>query len=149
MNAERPFVGTWHLLSSEFRLADGRVHYPLGHDATGLLIYDALGNVAAQLMQVGRRNLSSGLETAERLATIQAAFDGYTAYFGTYTLHPDQSLIIHHVQASLFPNWVGTQQKRFYHFSDDGNQLTLTTPPIGSPENKAVGTLVWRRVLSF
>lgn len=112
-------------------------------------MYDALGNVSAQLMQVGRRKLSSGLETAERLTTIQAAFDGYTAYYGTYTIYPDESLIIHDVQASLLPNWIGTQQKRFYHFSDDHNQLTLTTPPIGSSENKAIGTLVWRRALSF
>src|SRR5882672_5916133 len=43
------FVGTWHLVSSEFRRADGAVTYPIGKDAVGLLIYTAEGYMAAQL----------------------------------------------------------------------------------------------------
>jgi hypothetical protein len=48
MDAQR-FVGTWRLVSLEARSDDGRVDYPLGRDALGVITYDAQGHMAAQL----------------------------------------------------------------------------------------------------
>lgn len=49
--ANRSIEGTWRLVSFESRDGTGAVSYPLGRNAVGLLIYDAAGNMAVQLMQ--------------------------------------------------------------------------------------------------
>jgi len=65
----------------------------------------------------------------------------YVAYCGQYEIK--DNTVIHHIQASLFPNWVGTDQERFFEFKDD--RLTLSTPliPIGGKEQRAY--LIWKR----
>ena len=44
---------------------------------------------------------------------------------------------------SLFPNWVGTDQRR--HVAFDGDQLTLSTPPMPFSGRTRVYRAVWRR----
>ena len=55
-----------------------------------------------------------------------AAADSYIAYFGRYEVKQDR--VTPYLETSLFPNWVGTDQERFYRF--DGNRLTLRTTPM-------------------
>ena len=43
-------MGTWKLVASEYRVSDGKVLYPLGEDCVGILMYDSIGNMTAQLM---------------------------------------------------------------------------------------------------
>jgi hypothetical protein len=63
---------------------------------------------------------------------------GYTAYYGTYDIDVDASIVTHHVEASLNPNGVGRDLKRRYTF--EGNRLVLTD------ENAGVRIrLVWDR----
>lgn len=137
------FVGTWTLVSSEFRRADGQVLFPLGTGAVGLLVYDENGYMAAQLMRPNRPFLHSGVELA---VLIEVAFNGYTAYYGRYTIYPEKKLVVHEVQASLLPNWVGSRQERVYEFGENGRFLTLTTLPMGTESAKMTGVLVWERV---
>ena len=54
------FIGTWILESFEFRASSGEVSYPLGKDAKGIIMYDAKGNISAQLMQQGRPAFAAG-----------------------------------------------------------------------------------------
>ena len=35
----------------------------------------------------------------------QRAFDSYHAWFGRFTVGPDGDTVVHHIEASLFPNW--------------------------------------------
>ena len=58
--AKAQFIGTWHLLSSEFRRADGCAIYPYGQDTIGNLYYDALGNMAVQLLRSDRPLFAAG-----------------------------------------------------------------------------------------
>ena len=44
----------------------------------------------------------------------------------------------------MFPNWVGTEQERFYRLGSD--RLTLETVPIQWGGGEVVGALVWERV---
>lgn len=139
------FVGSWRLVSSTFQ-QEGNIIYPLGEAAQGRLMYDGHGNMAAQLMRPERETLSGKDETAVILQKTKVAFDGYTAYYGTFDIDSKRGIVIHHVTASMLPNWVGRDLERFYHFSDNDNRLSLTTPPMGNKERPIVGTLVWERI---
>jgi hypothetical protein len=74
---------------------------------------------------------------------IKAAYEGYTAYFGTYEVNEQEGTVTHRVRGSLFPNWVGQEQKRFFEFS--GNGPALKTPPIRAAGAMVTGILVWER----
>ena len=130
-------LGSWRLVSSEWRTAAGPVDSPFGNDPLGLLTYDAAGTVSAQLM---RRN-PSRFESDDLLrATPQEkahSWSGYFGYFGTYSLSED--VVTHHVEGSSFPNLVGTDQVR--HCRLDGNRLTLDADtPWGSVR------IVWEKI---
>jgi len=142
----KAFVGVWKLLSSEFQQGDGTSVFPLGANPQGQIYYDVHGYMAAQLMRVDRPRLRSGDMSDTAVAHLKEAFDGYTAYFGTYTIDEAASQITHHVQGSLLPNWIGQKLIRFYEFSADGRILTLTTPPMGPENARVVGQLVWERL---
>ena len=54
------FIGTWKLLACEFRGSDGHIDSPYGHDALGRITYDALGNMAVQIIPADRPKFASG-----------------------------------------------------------------------------------------
>jgi len=138
------FIGTWQLVASEFRASDGKVAYPLGEKAEGILICDSGGRWAAQLMRPDRPKFASGDMQGGTLEEIKTAADGYVAYFGTYEVNNKKRTVVVHVEAALFPNWVGQDQIRFYEFSDD--LLTLKTPPLLLGGHETTGVLVWKRL---
>jgi hypothetical protein len=138
------FIGTWKLVTSEFRTSDGKVTYPLGEKAVGMLMYDSGGRMAAQLMRPDRPKFASGDMRGGTPEEIEAAAEGYVAYFGTYEVDDRKGTIVHHVEASLFPNWLGQDQMRFFEFSAD--LLTLKTPSILSGGQEITGVLVWKRL---
>lgn len=71
-----------------------------------------------------------------------AAAAGYVPYAGTY--EPRARTVIHHVLASLVPNWVGTDRERFVGW--DGGRLLLSTTPITVGGRQQTARLVWERV---
>ena len=137
------FIGAWKLVSTEFRDADGNPHHPYGQNPSGILMYDANGYMSSQIMRIDRPRLSANSVLRATGAEIRATVEGYDAYFGTYDVDPAKGTITHHVEGSLLPHWHGTDQTRFYEFSDD--RLTLRTPPqrFGAVLS---GTFVWERV---
>ena len=138
------FIGTWKLVTSDFRTSDGKVTHPLGDKAVGILMYDSGGRMAAQLMRPDRPKFASGDMRGGTQEEIKTAAEGYVAYFGTYEVDDKKGTVVHHVEASLFPNWLGQDQVRFFEFSDD--LLTLKTSPILSGGQEIIGVLVWRRL---
>jgi hypothetical protein len=44
----------------------------------------------------------------------------------------------------MYPNWIGTDQKRFFEFS--GDRLTLKTPPFQQAGDQQILILVWERL---
>lgn len=138
------FVGTWALVSQEYRDGSGQVVYPAGREAAGVIMYDAAGSMAVQIMRVDRPLFASGDVLDGTDAEIRAAYQGYNAYFGTYTVDEAQRIVTHHLKGSLFPNRVGSEQVRYFTF--EGDRLTLRTPPILRGGASLVGTLVWERV---
>lgn len=122
--SKEDFVGAWHLIAAEFRRADGEVTYPYGQEVTGLLIYTAEGYMTAQLMRTDRPPFASGDRRLSTPEEIQAAFNGFAAYFGTYTVDESAGTVTHTIHGDLVPNEVGTRQTRTFTFS--GTRLVLS-----------------------
>ncbi len=137
------FMGTWKLVSSEFRRSDGQLTYPMGRDAVGIIIYDADWHMSVQIMRPDRPAFASGDHLKGTPAEIKSAFEGFVAYYGTYQVDEKEGTVTHHVEGSFFPNWVGLALRRFFEFS--GNRLTLSTPPMPMGGEQVVGLLIWER----
>ena len=116
-------LGAWRLISWEAHDATGALKYPLGEDATGQLSYDATGRMSAQLMRRYQDRFVSEDWQQARAEEKAAAWSNYFGYFGTYTIDESIGAVTHHIEGSWFPNLIGTQQIRYYHF--EGDQLVL------------------------
>ena len=142
-------VGTWRLASYRLVGSRGRVRYPYGEDATGYILYGADGYMAVSIMSAGRTSFAGAdilRRTTEEAA--EATFT-YLSYCCTYEVLPedpgalDMGRVLHHVEVSLFPNWTGTTQERFFRL--DGDHLDLSTAPLHQ-ENVPRACLTWERV---
>jgi hypothetical protein len=138
------FIGTWKLISFEYRHKDGEVFCPLGANAVGWLTYGADGRMAVQIMKPDRPRFTTsdflGGTPEEKLS----AYEGYIAYLGTYTVNEAAGYVVHHVEGSLFPNWIGTEQKR--SFTLNGSRLVLESAPFMARGRETVGHLIWERL---
>lgn len=135
-------VGTWRLVSMESRDADGQVSYPFGRDPLGLLIYSADGCMSVILTSSDRPPFAAGdllRGTGEEQAR---AATTCVAYAGRYEVH--EGTVVHHVETSLFPNWVGGAQDR--RCALEGDRLVLSTPPLLQDGRERRSLLVWKRV---
>ncbi len=137
-----PLIGTWRLISWENRSVDGQVSYPLGKDAVGYIMYNADGYMFVAIMRPDRAKFAAadlfGGSTQEKA---QAA-DTYVSYCGRYEFRGDT--VVHHVDLSLFPNWVGVDQERLVEFT--GDQLILSTRPILLGGLQQTARLTWERL---
>jgi hypothetical protein len=136
-----PLLGTWRLLSWENRSADGDVTHPLGPGAVGYLTYTADGYMFVVLMRAGRAAFGADDLLAGSDDELAAAAASYISYAGTYELRA--TTVVHHVRASLFPNWVGTDQERLVEW--DGGRLILSTVPTVFGGRRQTARLVWER----
>lgn len=136
-------AGVWRLLSSEFRTSNGDVIYPLGEDALGQAIFTESGYMSGQLMRQNRPLFASGDQASGTDDEIKAALQGYIAYYGPCEVDVDNKTVTTLVEGSLFPNWVGGQQLRYYELTDD--RLSLKTPAISYGDLEITGVLTWER----
>jgi hypothetical protein len=133
-------IGVWKLRSCKRTYEDGRTEYPFGEKPVGRIEYDKEGRMSALLMRPGRRStLPPGMELDKaNVDELRDAVTGFVAYFGTFEVEEATQSVIHHVEASLSPSWVGTDLKRRFRF--DGTRLILTRPAPNSSDE-----LVWEK----
>ncbi|KAB8208719.1 Lipocalin-like domain-containing protein [Aspergillus parasiticus] len=145
-------IGTWVLL--EYRtesLKSKQVEWPFGSSPKGILIYSPEGYMSAQVMRPGTakhegQEFLSG--TDEELAV---AMRHYLAYSGRFTV-PDMAStekstrrVIHEVEMSSYPNWIGTTQERVAHIEGDILELSTVHPlVISGIEQRSF--LTWRKL---
>jgi hypothetical protein len=98
-----------------------------------------------RMRSAGTRFASGSLEGGTPEEKI-AAFDNFQAYCGTYEVR--DNTVVHHVEASLLPNIVGTDLVRT--FSISGDELRVTTPlgPSHVTATMHTTTLVFQRAKS-
>jgi hypothetical protein len=90
-----------------------------------------------------RRTFVSGDRLVHTPEELQEAFDGYFGYFGTYTVDETAHTVTHHIAGASFPNFVGTDQRRYFVLS--GDRLELTTPPMLRGGKEVTIHVVWER----
>ena len=139
----KQLAGVWRLVSSEFRTSSGEVIYPLGEDALGQAIFTESGYMSGQLMRQNRPVFASGSQSAGTPEEMEAAMQGYVAYYGPCRIDVEQETLTTDVEGSLYPNWVGGQQVRYYELTD--SQLILKTSPIAFGDEEITGVLTWER----
>ena len=142
VDAHGALVGGWRLVSWENRATDGQVTYPMGIDALGALLYTADGRFSATISRRGREGFAGGDLLSGTSEEKARAMEGFVAYAGRYSFHGDR--VIHHVELSLFPNWVGSDQERSVELA--GNRLILSASPLLLAGKLQVPRLVWERV---
>ena len=131
------FVGVWRLVS--FDNIDEQGRRTPGNLSEGRIMYDAQGNMAAQLMRPARPAHSATPTEAER----SASYGSYVVYYGRYEVDAATAKVTHRVEGALNPNWVKTDLVRYWEFSPDGRRLSLS---IRNADGRTTGTLVWERM---
>ncbi|MET8330896.1 lipocalin-like domain-containing protein [Streptomyces sp. NPDC005181] len=137
-------VGAWRLVSyTATDIENGGVIEPFGPQPQGLIMYTTSGRMSAQIMRTRRPHFRQGRLEEGLHEELAAAAVGYMAYGGTYEV-PESDLVVHHVELSLFPNWVGTTLTRVADW--DGERLRLILPePAVIWGARRKGILTWER----
>lgn len=137
-------IGAWRMERWSTQYEDGRQIYPMGEDASGFLLYTPDGYMSAALGRGGRAAFTTGEHLTAAAEEKIRAWDSYFSYCGTFTVDGDR--VIHRVQSSSYPNWVGQVQERTVRF--EGDHLHLLTPPQRTRRGLQTSTVVWRRAVA-
>jgi hypothetical protein len=136
-------VGTWTLASIYIEAPDGSRFNPFGANPTGILIMDGNGHISVQLIgsflpKFASKNRLDGTPE-ENKAVVQRTL----CYFGTYSVNDADRTVNIHIEGSSYPNWSGTDQKRFVTLTGDEMNWTNPTTTIG--EAGFTGHTAWKR----
>jgi lipocalin-like protein len=112
MSMRESLIGTWRLVSYEAHGAHGKISYPLGKNLRGLLCYTEEGFMSVQVMKKDRPKYSSKDLHLSLVEEMAAAANGYVAYAGRFSVDEAAGTVTHHIELSLSPTWVGTDQIR-------------------------------------
>jgi hypothetical protein len=111
-------VGTWKLVSYEVEIqATGQKETVMGRNPAGYVIFTAEGRAVFLLTGEGRKAPKTVQDRADLLSSL-------VAYTGTYRLEGDQWIT--KVEVAWNPEWVGTEQARFFKVT--GEHLQVLTP---------------------
>jgi Asp-tRNA(Asn)/Glu-tRNA(Gln) amidotransferase A subunit family amidase len=129
------FIGTWKLVAIRNRDWATGAETPATPAAdNGQLVYSANGRLSVQIVRVGRDKLPAG------------SAQGFSSYFGTWELKPDEGCMIHHQDGNLSVAGVGQAGKRYYSFDEKG-WLSLATPPRKGTDGRDMSSVfVWERI---
>ena len=123
MTSAEELAGGWQLESWSFEYDDGRPsEFPLGPDASGLLLYTPGGQVSATLMRTDKTHAS-------------------LAYAGRYTV--GDGAVFHSIEIASDPALVGLTTTR--QISWQGDRLTLSGPDFSGGTGRSQ-KIVWRRL---
>jgi hypothetical protein len=131
-------VGTWLLVSETAHQGD-KTTQPLGPNPAGSIMLDGGGRFMLLIARPGLPNFAANKRDAGTPEENKAVLAGLLAFIGTYSV--SEGVLILHVEAGTFPNWNGTDQKRYLTLSNDQMLWTNRTPAIGAE----VVEVVWKR----
>jgi Lipocalin-like domain len=133
----KDLVGSWMPVSVD----------AYGPNPKGSLIFEANGRYSLQLMRPDLPKFLSNNRIQGTPAEYKITVEGSLSHLGTYSVSGTD--LIFHVEASTFPNWTGTDQKRI-NLSVTGDELKYTNlGPSGGYQRLVPADapfVVWRRV---
>ncbi len=141
-STKEQFVGIWTLVSIYYVHPDGRKIEPFGPNAKGILVFNAAGHFATQVMSADRPKFASKNRMIGTPEEYKAVSHGVVAYFGKYSVDESRHIVTLHIERSSFPNWEGTDQKRSFSFVDDELRYTAASSTANPAES---AQLVWKR----
>ena len=136
------WLGTWKLEAMELHSLNGVVTYPYGKDPTGYIMYLQPDRMAVAFGSGDRLPFAADDMLGGTEREKGSAFNSFVCYCGTF--HVGVQSVVHQIEVSLFPNWVGTSQERFYEFV--GNTLRLSSKPFLINGEQQTAHLIWRKV---
>lgn len=141
-------VGAWKMERMEVTDAEGKVSYPMGEKPIGYILYTPDGYMAAEVMMGEPEKFAEDDRTGASESEKAKAFDNFLAYGGPYEYKGDH--LLHHVEVSSFPNYVGTTQKRNITWTGEDTMI-LSTDEIGNiveleeGQQTPTAKIYWRR----
>ena len=131
--ATETLEGRWRLLAAEDLRTDGSVaRYPWGPHPVGSIVAES-GSCYLQIMSSETPSFDQGAgPTADRMK--EALLTNYIAYTGPCTIDDASGIVTLRVAAAWRPDYVGTEQKRFFRFE---NGKLLFGP---APNSIAIGS---------
>jgi hypothetical protein len=143
MKAE-DLIGTWRLRSWKNLGSDGSSVDPLGETPLGYIFYNHDGYMSVEIMAAHRVPYAEADPLGGTPDEQSAAISTYLSYSGPFEVLPEQDTVIHHIEISSYPNWIGNAQVRFARL--DGDLLMLSTKPMTFQGVERRAELVWERV---
>ena len=117
--------GRWKLLAAEDLRPDGTVaRYPWGRNPVGSIVVEG-GSCYVQIMSSDVPSFKGTPPVNEQMAAM--LLSSYIAYSGPCTVNTTEGSVTLKVDAAWRPNYVGTEQKRF--FKIEGNRMFFGPGP--------------------
>jgi hypothetical protein len=135
-------IGTWMLIANKSAGADGTKTDLFGPNPKGIATFDSKRRFSIVIMRADLPKIASNGRMTATADENKAVVQGSLAYFGSYSTDDADRSLIFHIEASSFPNWVGTTQKRsITTLSEDDLVLINGTASMGG-----VAEVQWKRV---
>ena len=134
------FVGTYRLIATEVKNASGDWGRTPNSNSIGYITYSDTGHMAVYAVSRLLR-FAANAPTGEEA---QAALQGTTAYFGSFTVDDTGKSVVHHRAGQLIP---GGPVDASYFYDFDGDRFILTPEPAaGAGKDQAANRIVWERL---
>jgi hypothetical protein len=113
-----------------------------GTNARGRMMLGADGRYSIVLARATLPKFASNSRIKGTSDEYKGVVEGSIAHYGTYTVDDGGKAITFNIEASTFPNFDGTSQKRALKVAGDVLTYTVTTPSAGGTGND----VIWKRI---
>ena len=124
-------VGTWTLVSSDQVRPDGSKLKQFGANPKGINVFDANGRFFLIIASADNSRIAARDPNTTNQEEVGGLIAESIAYYGTYTVNEGVNVITLHLDASTFPNQIGTDQKRTIT-SLTADELKYSSPAVTS-----------------
>jgi hypothetical protein len=118
-------VGAWELVSCERMTVNG-AKQPYCVNSIGILMFDASGRYSHIIAASGRPKITTFSRSNIPAEQYKAVAQGFLANFGTWSVNEGDKTLTRRYQASMLPNYEGTDNKMSVNIV--GDELTLVSP---------------------
>jgi hypothetical protein len=137
----KSLVGTWALVSTDNVDASGKRTPIFGPNPRASLIFTSNGRYSLYISRASLPKFAAGNREKGTADENQAVVGGVISHIGRYTVDEKDKTFTFHVEASTYPNWDGTAQKRPFTVSGDALKYTNAAASGGGRAD-----LVWKRI---